>query len=39
MLRVLSLTMYDKIHLDQLLAQTVADRIGLDSDKQLFLFE
>jgi hypothetical protein len=39
MLQILSLTMFEKIPLDQLLAQTVADQIRRDSDNQLFLFE
>jgi hypothetical protein len=39
MLQILSLTMFEKIPLDQLLAQTTADQIRLDSGNQLFLFE
>lgn len=39
MLQILSLTMFEKIPLDQLLAQTVTDQIRLDSGNQLFLFE
>jgi hypothetical protein len=39
MLQILSLTMFEKIPLDQLLAQSVADQIQLDSGNQLFLFE
>jgi hypothetical protein len=35
----LSLTMFERIPLDQLLAQTVSDEIQRTSDKQLFLFE
>jgi hypothetical protein len=39
MLQILSLTMFERIPLDQLLAQTVSDEIQRTSDKQLFLFE
>jgi hypothetical protein len=39
MLQILSLTMFEKIPLDQLLAQKVADQIRLDSGNQLYLFE
>lgn len=39
MLQILSLTMFEKIPLDQLLAQSVTDQIRLDSGNQLFLFE
>jgi len=39
MLQILSLTMFEKIPLDQLIAQSVADQIQLDSGNQLFLFE
>jgi len=39
MLQILSLTMFEKIPLDQLLAQSVTDQIQLDSGNQLFLFE
>ena len=39
MLQILSLTMFEKIPLDQLLAQSVTDHIRPDSDNQLFLFE
>ncbi len=39
MLQILSLTMFEKIPLDQLLAQSVADQIQPDSGNQLFLFE
>jgi hypothetical protein len=39
MLQILSLTMFERILLDQLLAQTVSDEIQRTSDKQLFLFE
>jgi hypothetical protein len=39
MLQILSLTMFEKIPLDQLLAQSVADQIQLDCGNQLFLFE
>jgi hypothetical protein len=38
-LQILSLTMFERIPLDQLLAQTVLDEIQHASDKQLFLFE
>jgi len=37
-LQILSLTMFEKIPLDQLLAQTLSDQIQLVSDKQLILF-
>ena len=39
MLQILSLTMFERIPLDQLLAQTVLDEIQHTSDNQLFLFE
>ena len=39
MLQILSLTMFERIPLDQLLAQTVPDEIQHYSHKQLFLFE
>jgi hypothetical protein len=39
MLQILSLTMFEKMPLDQLLAQSVTDQIRLDSGNQLFLFE
>jgi hypothetical protein len=39
MLQILSLTMFEKIPLDQLLAQSVTDQIRLDPGNQLFLFE
>jgi hypothetical protein len=39
MLQILSLTMFEKIPLDQLLAQSITDQIRLDSGNQLFLFE
>jgi len=39
MLQILSLTMFEKIPLDQLLTQTVTDQIRRDSGNQLFLFE
>jgi hypothetical protein len=39
MLQILSLTMFEKIPLDQLLAQSVTDQIQLDSGNQLFLVE
>jgi hypothetical protein len=39
MLQILSLTMFERIPLDQLLAQIVPDEIQHASDKQLFLFE
>jgi len=38
-LQILSLTMFERIPLDQLLAQAVADDIDRISDKQLILFE
>jgi hypothetical protein len=38
-LQVLSLTMFERIPLDQLLAQVVADDIDRISDKQLILFD
>ena len=38
-LQILSLTMFEKIPLDQLLTQTDADSISTNSDSQLFLFE
>jgi hypothetical protein len=38
-LQILSLTMFERMPLDQLLAQTVADDIATVSNKQLFLFE
>jgi hypothetical protein len=38
-LQILSLTMFERMPLDQLLAQTMADENDQDSDKQLFLFE
>jgi hypothetical protein len=38
-LQILSLTMFERIPLDQLLAQTVAEDTATISDKQLFLFE
>jgi hypothetical protein len=38
-LQILSLTMFERMPLDQLLAQTVTDDIATISDKQLFLFE
>jgi hypothetical protein len=37
-LQILSLTMFEKIPLDQLLAQTISDQIQPVSDKQLILF-
>jgi hypothetical protein len=37
-LQILGLTMFEKIPLDQLLAQTLSDQIQLVSDKQLILF-
>ena len=37
-LQILSLTMFEKIPLDQLLAQTMTDEIQLVSDNQLILF-
>jgi len=37
-LQILSLTMFEKIPLDQLLAQTMSDKIPLVSDNQLILF-
>jgi hypothetical protein len=39
MLQILSLTMFEKIPLDQLLAQSITDQIRFDSGNQLFLFE
>ena len=38
-LQILSLTMFERMPLDQLLAQTVTDDIDADSGKQLILFE
>jgi hypothetical protein len=38
-LQILSLTLFERIPLDQLLAQTLSDDIVITSDKQLFLFE
>ena len=38
-LQILSLTMFEKMPLDQLLAQTVADEIQQESANQLFLFD
>jgi len=38
-LQILSLTMFERTPLDQLLAQTITDEIDHLSDKQLFLFE
>ena len=38
-LQILSLTMFERIPLDQLLAQAVADDIDRISNKQLILFE
>ena len=38
-LQILSLTMFEKIPLDQLLTQTNADSMSTNSDSQLFLFE
>lgn len=38
-LQILSLTMFERIPLDQLLAQIVAEDIDHDAAKQLFLFE
>ena len=38
-LQILSLTMFERMPLDQLLAQTIVDDIGRISDKQLILFE
>jgi hypothetical protein len=38
-LQILSLTMFERMPLDQLLAQAVADEIDVHSGKQLFLFE
>jgi hypothetical protein len=37
-LQILSLTMFEKIALDQLLAQTISDQIQPISDNQLILF-
>jgi hypothetical protein len=39
MLQILSLTLFERIPLDQLLAQIVTDEIPLDPSKQLILFE
>jgi len=39
MLQILSLTMFERIPLDQLLAKTVTDEVQDHSDNQLFLFE
>lgn len=39
MLQILSLTMFEKTPLDQLLAKNVMDKIQHPSDNQLFLFE
>ena len=39
MLQILSLTMFERIPLDQLLAQTVVEDTDHISDKQLILFE
>ena len=38
-LQILSLTMFERLPLDQLLAQVVTDDIERISDKQLILFE
>ena len=38
-LQILSLTMFERMPLDQLLAQTVTDDIDADADKQLIPFE
>jgi hypothetical protein len=38
-LQILSLTMFERLPLDQLLAQAVADDVERISDKQLILFE
>ena len=38
-LQILSLTMFERIPLDQLLAQAVTDDIDDISDKQLILFD
>jgi len=38
-LQILSLTMFERMPLDQLLAQAVIDDVASTSDKQLFLFE
>ena len=38
-LQILSLTMFERLPLDQLLAQTVTDDVERFSDNQLFLFE
>jgi hypothetical protein len=38
-LQILSLTMFERVPLDQLLAQIVIDDIERISDKQLILFE
>ncbi|MCE2946856.1 MAG: IS4 family transposase, partial [bacterium] len=39
MLQILSLTLFERIPLDQLLAQIVTDEIPLDHSNQLILFE
>jgi hypothetical protein len=39
MLQILSLTMFEKIPLDQLLAKSVMDDVQLTSANQLILFE
>ena len=39
MLQILSLTLFEIIPLDQLLAQIVTDEIPLDHSNQLILFE
>ena len=39
MLQILSLTMFERIPLDQLLAQAVIEDIDHIADKQLILFE
>ena len=38
-LQILSLTMFERMPVDQLLAQTMTDDIARISDKQLILFE
>ena len=38
-LQILNLTMFEKVPLDQLLAQTVVDEIQQESANQLFLFD
>ena len=38
-LQILSLTMFERMPLDQLLAQTLTDGVEHSSDKQLILFE